>query len=230
MWFVSDVVQIFSLVLQVVLLSFLLLQSYYRKYPLLFGYRLTYLATSILEVALVHHFGTKTNPTYTIVYWTDEVALDLLQFLLVIALTYRAMEGNPSRPAFGKFFAGIAVVMVLVPLLIFHRPLFSNHWFYQTSQLLNFGAGVMNLALWTALLGSKQRDAQLLVVSMGLGLAVTANAISYGIRVLGNRGVPHRFADALQTAADLGSLVIWCWAFQPKKRQAPLGPVAARVN
>ena len=114
MWFVSDVVQIFSLVLQVVLLSFLLLQSYYRKYPLLFGYRLTYLATSILEVALVHHFGTKTNPTYTIVYWTDEVALDLLQFLLVIALTYRAMEGNPSRPAFGKFFAGIAVVMVLV--------------------------------------------------------------------------------------------------------------------
>jgi hypothetical protein len=218
MWFVSDVVQGFSLVLQVLLLSFLLLQSYYRKYPLLFGYRLTYLATSILEVALVHHFGTRLNSTYTFVYWTDEVVLDLLQFLLVIALTYRAMEGNPSRPVFGRFFGLVVIIMVLVPLLIFRRPLFSNHWFYQTSQLLNFGAGVMNLALWTALLGSKRRDPQLLVVSAGLGLAVTANAISFGIRVLGAKGVPHRFADALSTAADLFSLVIWCWAFQPKRK------------
>ncbi len=229
MEYVSDVVQGFSLVLQVLLLSFLLLQNYYRKYSLLFGYRLTYLATSILEVALVHHFGTKLNSTYTFVYWTDEVALDLLQFLLVIALTYRAMEGNPARPAFGRFFAGVVVVMVLVPFLIFHHPLFSNRWFYQTSQLLNFGAGVMNLALWTALLGSRRRDPQLLVVSAGLGVAVTANAISYGIRVLGARGVPHRFADALNTAADLGSLVIWCWAFQPKKNDKPIQPVATQV-
>lgn len=223
MWFVSDVVQGFSLVLQVLLLSFLLLQSYYRRYPLLFGYRLTYLATSIVEVALVHHFGTKVNATYTLVYWTDEVVLDLLQFLLVIALTYRAMEGNPSRPAFGRFFGIVVIVMVLVPILIFRRPLFSNHWFYQTSQLLNFGAGVMNLALWTALLGSKGRDSQLLLVSAGLGLAVTANAISYGVRILGARGGPNRFADALSTAADLFSLVIWCWAFRPKTKVVAAG-------
>jgi hypothetical protein len=220
MWFVSDVVQGFSLVLQVLLLSFLLFQSYYRKYALLFGYRLVYLATSILEVVLVHHFGTKTNPTYTLVYWTDEVTLDLLQFLLVIVLTYHAMEGNPSRPVFGRFFGLVVLVIVLVPFLIFHRPLFSNHWFYQTSQLLNFGAGVMNLALWTALLGSRRRDPQLLLVSAGLGLSVTANAISFGIRLLGARGGPNPFADALSTAADLFSLVIWCWAFQPKKKSA----------
>lgn len=224
MWFVSDVVQGVSLVLQVLLLSFLLLQSYYRKYPLLFGYRLTYLATSILEVGLVHHFGTKLNSTYTFVYWTDEVVLDLLQFLLVIALTYRAMEGNPSRPVFGRFFGIVVIVMVLVPLLIFRRPLFSNHWFYETSQLLNFGAGVMNLALWTALLGSRRRDPQLLVVSAGLGLAVTANAISFGIRLLSARGVPRHFADALSTAGDLFSLVIWCWAFQPRKRTGAGAP------
>ncbi len=223
MWLVSDVVQIFSLVLQVLLLSFLLFQSYYRKYPLLFGYRLTYLATSILEIALVHHFGTKMNATYAVVYWTDEVALDLMQFLLVIALTYRAMEGNPSRPMFGRFFGIVVLVMILLPFVLFHRPWFSNHWFYETSQLLNFGAGVMNLALWTALLGSKHRDALLLVVSLGLGLAVTANAISYGIRALTARGASHRFADAIQTAGDLFSLVIWCWAFQPK-RHRPVRP------
>src|SRR5579871_6693335 len=118
MWFVTDAVQVFSLALQVLLLSLLLFQGYVRKYPLLFGYRLTYLATTILEVALYHHFGTRANPTYALAYWTDEVTLDLMQFFLVIALTYRAMEGSPMRPAIGNFFRIVGVVVVILPFVI----------------------------------------------------------------------------------------------------------------
>jgi hypothetical protein len=219
MWFFSDTLQVVSILLQCILLTFLLFQSYIRTYPVLFTYRLAYLMTTVIEVSVAHQFG-KESGTYRQAYWTDEVLVDLLQFLLVIAMTYRAVGGSSMRVAAGRFLGVVVGLVAVLPFVLFGHS-FSTRWFYNTSQLLNFGAAVMNLALWTALVGSKRRDPQLLVVSAGLGLAVTTNAIVFGVMNPLPPGVRPAVV-VLHNVMDVVTLAIWCWAFRPLRRsEAP---------
>jgi hypothetical protein len=86
-------------------------------------------------------------------------------------------------------------------------------------EVLNFGAAIMNLVLWTALIGARKRDAQLLSVCAGLGLQVTAQALGYGIRQL--LPTRHRWMpDLFMTIAHLISVYIWWRAFRPLSRPA----------
>ena len=99
-------------------------------------------------------------PAYRTLYWTDHVTLDLLLFLVVIAFTYAALQENPLRPKAAKALGVIVVVALVLPFAMLHTsPLrahgfFNSQWFNHTSQILNFGAAIMNLVLWTALLST----------------------------------------------------------------------------
>src|ERR1700681_3249452 len=55
--------------------------------------------------------STEGQRLYTHLYWTNEVVLDLLQFLLVILLTYQATEGSSTRRPVGRLLAGIVTVV-----------------------------------------------------------------------------------------------------------------------
>ena len=50
------------------------------------------------------------SPAYRNLYWTDQLALDLLLFLVVIAFTYAALQENPLRPKAAKALEFIVVV------------------------------------------------------------------------------------------------------------------------
>ena len=115
------------------------------------------------------------------------------------------------------------VVALVLPFLVF--PMGSavwpkGTWFNSTSELLNFGAAIMNLVLWGALLADRKRDPQLAVVSVGLGVVVTGAAISYGLRhfvPLGAIFVPNLFLMLTQ----LTGWIIWCRAFWPAPARVP---------
>jgi hypothetical protein len=84
--------------------------------------------------------------------------------------------------------------------------------------VLNFGAAVMNLALWTALIGNKKRDRQLLTVSAGLGVAVAGAAIGFGLRqftVVGG-GAREVVNLLLLPLIHVVGVFIWCRAFWPR--------------
>ena len=66
-----------------------------RKYAFVLVYCLLQLITSLLEVGMIRKFGQRSRQ-YSMVFWTDEIVLDLLLFLILILLTYRAMEGSPA--------------------------------------------------------------------------------------------------------------------------------------
>ena len=118
------------------------------------------------------------------------------------------------------------MVALVLPFLLF--PMFPKgpkawpeaSWFNSTSELLNFGAAIMNLVLWGVLIADRKRDPQLAVVSVGLGVVVTGAAISYGLRHL----VP---ADAVfipNVFLILTQLVgwsIWSRAFWPARSPHP---------
>jgi hypothetical protein len=154
---------------------------------------------------------------YSRLYWSNEVIVDLLQFLLVILLIYQATATGGKKVFTGRVLAGVVVVALALPFLVF--PMGSKAWpqgtwFNSTSELLNFGAAIMNLGLWGALLSNRQRDPQLAVVSVGLGVLVTGAAISYGLRhfvPVEARFVPNLFLMLTQ----LLGWGIWCRAFWP---------------
>ena len=164
-------------------------------------------------------------------YWSDEVIIDLLLFLVVISLTNLALEGNPLRAKMSRILAGVVAVALVLPFVLFHPPFFTSpthwslgwgRWFNTTSQMLNFGAAIMNLALWSALLVSRKRDPQLLKVSIGVGVAVAGQAIGFGIRrFIPEQSTLREFPDLFMSLTHVLSVFIWCWAFR-SPRPAPM--------
>jgi hypothetical protein len=195
------------------ILAILLLRGPFRQYPLILAYCITQLVLTGGEFYLR---SVRSAKFYAVLYWTDEILLSLLLFLMVITFTYRALGDSPMRATLGKLLGAIFVVVLLLPLLIFKGPAFrSPSWLNHTSQLLSFCAAVLNLGLWSALVANRHRDPQLLSVSAGLGIAVTGAAISYGVRGFFSRDtiwVP----DVFMSATFVICMVIWCWAFRPK--------------
>jgi len=224
---IASALDAIGVALQAVLIVFLLRGSY-RRYPLLLVYCVSQLAATVTEVyinRILHDSGA----IYRRVYWTDEVLLDLLLFLLVILLIYRALEGSPMRAGIGRLLGAVVIAVAIVPFVLFSARRFSTAWFDSTSQLLNFGAAIMNLGLWTALIGTKKRDPLLLTVSAGLGVAVTGAAIAYGLRrFTPPGGTLQHMSNLFKTVTYLASVAIWCWAFRPSAKKTPAPP--ARVS
>jgi hypothetical protein len=213
--------QFVGVILQVALLLLLVLHGF-RRYGLLMVYSIAQLVTALAEVAVSRRLGDRAAP-FVNLYWTDEILLDLLLFLMVIGLTNRALEDSPLRAQIRKLLGVAIAVAVIAPFAVYHqRKLFSTAWFNGVSQWLNFGAAILNLGLWTALLSNKKRDPQLTTVSIGLGLAVTGAAMSYGLRQFFHRANHMRdVANLVGILTHVLGVAVWCWAFRPNfRRQA----------
>ena len=226
--YLSNVVVTGSLLLELAVVVYLLRGSY-LKYPILLAYCITELLTGTAEM-MVSSYGS--HELFIRLYYVDEVGVDLLLFLMVMTLIYRAMEGNPMRVVAGRALGFITVVVLGLPFLLFQKSIDDFAVFFNsTGEVLNFGAAIMNLVLWTALLGATRRDAQLLTVSAGLGLQVTAQALGFGIRHL--MSPRHRWMpDLFMEMAHLVSVYIWWRAFRPAARPGvlPMTPAAAEIH
>jgi len=160
---------------------------------------------------------------YARLYWSNDVIVDLLRFLLVIVLTYAATPEGAKRVSIGRILGGIVAVVMVLPFLLFplhFAPWPEASWFNSTSELLNFGAAIMNLGLWGALLANRKRDPQFVAVSIGLGVVVTGAALSYGLRHLIPASaifIPNVFLMLTQ----LAGWTIWCRAFWPVPKRSP---------
>ena len=222
---VALVLEAISIAIQAAVIV-LLLRGSFRRYPLVLVYCVLQLAATVAEEYVFRTFG-EPSVLYHRLYWTDEISLDLLLFLLVIVLTYQALEGSPLRTGMGRLLGAVLVIVLVVPFLLFSSRRFSNPWFDGTSQLLNFGAAIMNLGLWTALIATKKRDPLLLTVSAGLGVAVTGAAIAFGLRrFTPPGGITQQLANLFKTGTYLASVAIWCWAFRPQAGKSPTAPAA----
>jgi len=227
--------------LALLLVLVLLLRGPFQKFWALLGYvAWELLATTALTSFDVLYNGAAIgiNPSadavkwYARLYWSNDVIVDLLRFLLVIVLTYRATPEGARRVVTGRILGGVVAVALVLPFLLF--PMGSKAWpraawFNSTSQLLNFGGAIMNLVLWGALLANRKRDPQLAVVSAGLGVVVTGAARSYGLRHLVSAEaifIPNLFLMLTQ----LLGWTIWCRAFWPVQNRRPaLAPAPGKA-
>jgi hypothetical protein len=225
---IGDALALFSVIL-------LLLRGPFRKFWAL----LVYVVWELISLLILASFDLINNAAtvganasgpairlYSRLYWSNDVIVDVLRFLLVIWLTYRATSGGPKRTSIGRMLSGIVVVALALPFLLF--PMFpmgpkawpEASWFNSTSELLNFGAAIMNLVLWGVLLADRKRDPQVTVVSVGLGVVVTGAAISYGLRHL----IPFEavfIPNLFLMLTQLAGWSIWCKAFWPARNPGP---------
>jgi hypothetical protein len=194
--------------------AFLLLEGV-RKYSYVAGYCFLQLFTSLLEIIVNREFGSHSRQ-YRIAFWTDEIGLDLLLFLILIVLTYRAMEGSPLQSAMRGMLVAGTVIVVALPFVLFQGMFAKPSWFEHTSQSLNFGAAIVDLGLWTALLRSPHRDPKLMRVSAGFGIVAAGVAMSFGLRSLIHaRGAAYTAASTMFVLAHLAGAMLLCWAFRP---------------
>ena len=172
--------------------------------------------------------ATDAGKLYARLYWTNDVVVDLLRFVLVTVLIYKVV--GSSKPLIGRLLSGLVLAMIVLPFLLF-SPIFpapglttaspypTGEWFNSTSQLLNFGVAIMNVILWGALIQSRNRDSQILAVSVGLGILVTGTAIGYGLRHFVPLGGFTAAFNLFLNLLQLGAWLIWCRAFWPKPRR-----------
>ena len=169
------------------------------------------------------------NVLYNHLYWMDEIAADLLLFSVIILLARRATPEGPLRRKIDRLLAAAAGVVLTLPFLIPHPafdPWPTNKWFNTMAEILIFGAGIMNLALWDALIASRHRDPQLLRVRAGLGIRVAGMAMAYGVRHSVPPGTARFLPNILLLLVQLGgSLIIGgslilCWAVWPMAKRS----------
>jgi hypothetical protein len=205
---------------------FLLLSPLRRKFWIILAYAAWELfATAALTLADVAFHGSSTmgqaqtaaNKLYARLYWTNDVLVDLFRFVLVMVLIYKA-SGDATKRVSGRVLTGLVVAMMILPFVLFHptfRPFPRAAWFNSTSELLNFGAALMNLMLWGTLIASRSRDEKILMVSAGLGIVVTGTALSYGLNFLMGQGGFGPVGYLFMNVTQLAGWAVWCWAFRP---------------
>lgn len=142
---------------------------------------------------------------YARFYWTNDLIVDLLRLVLTTVLIYTVV----AKPSLGRLLGGLILAMVVLPFILFHptfKPMPKVAWFNSTSQLLNFGASIMNVILWGALIRSRRRDSRLIGLSIGLGILVTGAAVSCGLRHF----IPYgSFTAAFNLFLNLTQLAAW---------------------
>ncbi len=103
----------------------------------------------------------------------------------------------------------------------FHPGLHGN-WMAFWTRDLTFSSAILDLALWALLLSFRIRDTRLLLVSGGLGIQFTGEAIGESLRSMAvqHRSRPLSFTGSLiTTLVDLLSVYIIWHAFRHHNRQ-----------
>ncbi len=222
--FLSQFLNASDSILQFALLALLLRRSF-RRYLTFSLYVAASCAGDVVETIAYYHLGWK-SAGYRQVYWTNHIALDLLLFFVVIAFIYDALRESPLRPKAAKVLGIIALAGLVLPFALLpnhhsdHHGPFTSQWFNHVRQILNFAAAIMNLVLWGALLSNRRRDAQLVSLSVGLGILTSSAAIAWGVRRLlseENR-TP---VDIFLTIAHIASVILWCSLFRTKETHRP---------
>ena len=207
-----------------------LLRGDYRRYPFVFLYAVVDLLLTVLEIqpSMASSSGTlEARRTWAKMFWFNERIMQVLVFVLVISLVYKATKHlRPRRSLLTGTICGTLLVAAISFWVHYYDPnLAVGRYRYMTpwTRDLNFCAAVLDLGLWALLIGSKKKDYQLLLVTGALGIQFAGGAIGQSLRDM---------SPAIVTAASdftvitgLTGLYLWWRAFRGKP-QSPVPSVA----
>jgi hypothetical protein len=207
-----------GVLLDIVVIAAMQRRKHYARYPLVFAYLVILLLTTTVESALLYGMPAlaKNRKTYALYYWSNEVILQALIFIVMLSLIRRASEGFPKRWVWSVTPAGVVVGIVSYSVYSVGTQSGITQHMTVVSRDLSFCTALLNLVLWSALLRNRKRSVELLLVSGGIGLQTTAKALGHSLRSLSlATKTPGNFIVVL---GHLLCLFIWWRTF---RRSAP---------
>lgn len=204
-----------------------LLRGGYRKFPLVFVYSILNFLSTVVEVpsTIAFYRGIAGAGRASANYWfNNEAVFQVLNYLVVMSLIYQATADLRSRRILRfSLFAG-ALLFAGVTFLIHYDPTtLTGLWMTPWTRDLNFCSAILDMALWALLLGRKERDEQVLLLSGGMGVEFTGEAIGASLRQLAQKDRSHALAltgGAIMMLSNLVLLFVWWQAFRPARQRS----------
>lgn len=204
-----------------------LIRGPYRRYPLLLVYTIALFLATVVEIPanLAYFSGVRLSHSRAFYYWINEGILQALVFAVVISLIYQATAELRTRALVRAALISLAVLFAAGSFWIHYDPkVVVGTWMTQWTRDLNFTSAILDLALWAILLASRKRDPRLLLLSGGLGIQFTGEAVGESIRQMFPLSLSP--GDVLIVMADLACLWIWWQALRtanvPNRASVPV--------
>jgi hypothetical protein len=194
-----------------------------RRYPLVFSYMVVTLLIAIAEIPVAYEYYHSHRRVqyswYLLLHSIGDGLTYTLILAVVISLIYRASEHLPQRRVFRR-------ALVLVGLLVVVTSFFIHYdkhaaaigiWMIPWTRDLNFCAAILDLILWALLLALRTKDHRLLLLTGGMGIMFTGEAIGHAVRNLAIRNRSHNIvmlAHVLTLLADLIFMYVWWQTFR----------------
>ena len=205
-----------------------LLRGGYRRFPFLFAYVVGDFMTTVVEVpsAVGYYRGRQWAAfAFPAVHWFNVVVMQVLVYAVVMSLIYQATDKLRSRRIVRALLIAGAILFAGISFLI-HRDPALNMGSFMTpwTRDLNVCSTILDLALWALLIASREKDHRLLLLSGGLGIQFTGEAIGTSIvqLALSTHARTLSFSGGVvMMLADLLFLYIWWQALRaaPARRQ-----------
>jgi hypothetical protein len=215
-----------SVALQILLLNSLR-RSVYKDYAVVFGYSLVLFLTTIADGAVFSGLVPLSRSVARLFFYRNEAIRQTLLFIVVLTLIDRAMRANPYRGRVRVILivAVIAAVSFSVEVHADSSRLFGL-WVTEVIRDLSMGSVVLTLVLWLMLISSKKRDPQLLLVTGGLGLQFTGEAVGQSLRQISqDHFALYLIGNLMGGVTHLLRLYVWREAFRrPREPLKPNGP------
>ncbi len=178
------------------------------RYWGVFLYLLVLFLTSVCDMAGYLHPGG--YPDWYRDFWLiNNIIRHLSGFIAVLSLVFVATVHHPSRRTLR--FGAIAGTLVVVAISVLWPEESLVATAMRSGRDLSFFTIVLNLILWSSLIRVRHQDLRLFLVSGGLGVNMTGEAIAQSISMLSGSGV---FANILAVVSHLLCLAIWWKAFR----------------
>src|SRR5215471_19453705 len=116
-----------------------------RRFPFVFLYAMVDFLTSVAEIRptlnLSFNATREVKNTWALIYWWNEQILQVLVFLIVISLTYRATKDwRPQRVVLACVIAGTLLMASISFAVHFDPQLRTGDWMTPLTRDLNFAA------------------------------------------------------------------------------------------
>ena len=203
-----------------VLIIAALLRGGYKRYPFVFVYVLADLLTTAVEIRPSLGYGSGTRQAvheFLLIYWIDERIMQTAMFLVVISLIYVTARGRKPQGTVMLGVIGGTIVFAGVSFLIHYS---SHRYIGQRmtpwTRDLNFGAALLDFALWGRLIAQPNKDYTLLMLSGALGIQFTAQAIGHAVRTVYPSPAIVYLANVLLMMMNLIFVYLWWQALRPR--------------
>ena len=191
-----------------------LINGPYRDYPFLFANVLVLLVTGIIDAALYNFLVGDWAGSARIMFWINDSIRQVLLFTLVLSLVFQAMSSGRKRAAVQRLLIFGSLTLAVASYFALSDPRISVRM-SAVIRNMSFCAAVLNLGLWAALIRTKQRDPRILMISGGLGLQITGEAMGHSLRNLWQISrVYVNVGNGVLVLAHLLCLVVWWQAFR----------------